>query len=118
MRKLLVKRKAYKRKAYKRKDGTFVKASKVGASSFKIKDRGKKGRTPKSRQFYHPTVETGWSKDMSAGERRAKALRAHKGDELATARGLQSLSNVTTDKETKKLSRADALYFYRKHKEK
>ncbi len=115
--KLRIERKAYTRKPYIRKDGTRVKASKVGASSFSIRDRGKKGRTPKSERWYHPTVQTGWSKSDSAETRRMKALKAHGGDELATARGLQALSSVTTDPTTKRLARADALYFYRRHAE-
>jgi hypothetical protein len=34
------------------------------------------------------------------------------GDELATARALQALANVTTDTETAKLAKADADYFF------
>jgi hypothetical protein len=54
----------------------------------------------------------GWHKNQPSEKRRKLALKAHKGDKLATARALQALANVTTDKTTKKLARADAVYFY------
>ena len=100
------------RKGYTRKGGVHV-----GPTTFLIKDRGKRGRTPEAERWYHPTVETGWRKTDTAETRRRKALRAHGGDELAAARGLQSLANVTLDTATKRLARADALYFYRRHAE-
>jgi hypothetical protein len=53
---------------------------------------------------------------MPATKRRQLALKAHKGDKLATARALQALSNVTQDKVTKRLARVDALYFYELHR--
>ena len=112
MAQLTIKRKAYRRKGYTRKDGTRVKASSVRGSTFKAKDRGKLGRTPKSKQFYHPKVHMGWKKSQGAAIRRALALRAHKGDKLATARALQALANVTTDRETKQKARADAQFFF------
>jgi len=60
-------------------------------------------------------VEMHWHKDLPAEVRRANALEAHKGDELATARALQALANVTTDAETARLAKADADYFFSKH---
>jgi hypothetical protein len=113
---LKVKRKAYHRKAYRRKDGTLVKAADVGGSTFKVKDRGKPGRTPKSGQFYHPKVKMGWKKGQSATTRRRLALKAHHGDVLATARALQALANVTTDRSTAKAARVDARHFFGKLK--
>ena len=80
--------------------------------SYKTKDKGKPGKTPERERWYRPTTETNWHKTDSAAIRRRNALKAHGGDKLATARGLQSLSNVTTDKTTKRLSRADARYFF------
>jgi len=56
-----------------------------------------------------------WHKDEPAEVRRANALKAHKGDELATARALQALSNVTTDPKTSKLVKTDADYFFARH---
>lgn len=116
MGKLRIHKKAYTRKAYTRKDGTHVKAARVGGSTFSVKDRGKKGRTPKSQQWYEPKVKTGWEKDMPMSTRRGKALRAHKGDALSTARGLQALANTTTDRATKQAARSDAQYFYAQHR--
>ena len=87
--------------------------------SYKTKDKGKLGKTPERERWYSPTTEMGWRKDQPAATRRSLALKAHGRDKLATARALQSLANVTTDKTTKKLARSDALYFfdlYRKSK--
>ncbi|MFH1031172.1 MAG: hypothetical protein V1767_01175 [Chloroflexota bacterium] len=96
------------RKSYVRKDGTVVKGT-----TYYTKDKGKPGKTPESEKFYHPKVEMHWHKDQSSAEvRRANALKAHNGNELATARALQALANVTTDAETAKLAKADADYFF------
>ncbi len=95
------------RKAYTRADGTHV-----SASSFLVADRGAKGRTPKSKRFFHPKVHTGWKKTQSAEYRRRLVLEAHKGDILATARAMQSLSNVSVDLRTKLLAGQDARYFF------
>lgn len=115
MAKLRVTRKGYTRKAYARKDGTRVKASRVGGSTFKIKDRGKRGRTPKSQRWYHPKVHTGWEKGMGETQRRRLVLSSHNGDYLSSARAMLSLSNTTTDSVTKSEARADADYFFRMH---
>lgn len=113
MPKLRVHRKAYKRKSYVRKDGVRVSRAKVPKTTFKIKDRGKKGRTPKAKRFFEPRVKTGWKKGMPASERRRLVLSAHKGDVLASGRSSQALANVTTDRETKSAARADAQHFFR-----
>jgi len=97
-----------KRKAYKRKDGSMVKAT-----TFKIRDRGKKGRTPKSEQFFHPKTHTGWKKGMALSTRRGKVLKAHGNSFLAAARSMQLLANVTNDAATRHAARADALYFFK-----
>jgi len=86
--------------------------------TFLTEDKGKPGKTPEQEQWFEPGVETGWEKDQPESERRAKVLSAHKGDELASARAMQALSNVTTDRETKRLARADALHFYQLHQRK
>jgi hypothetical protein len=98
------------RKSYVRKDGTKVKGS-----IYCTQDKGEPGKTPESKKFYHPKVVMHWGKDLPAGARRANALKAHKGDELATARALQALANVTTDAETARLAKTDADYFFSKH---
>lgn len=117
MAKLIVRRKAYTRKAYVRKDGTRVKASRVGSSTFSVKDRGKRGRTPESLKFYEPKVKTGWEADMPEERRRRLALRAHKGDVLATGRGLQALSNIQhrINPTVSRKAKADADYFFARH---
>lgn len=66
----------------------------------------------KKEKWFSPSVISGWSKRDPAHLRRYRAKRAHKGDVLATARALQALANVTTDKTTKKLARTDAQYFF------
>ncbi len=95
------------RRSYVRKDGTVVKGT-----TYYTKDKGKPGKTSESEKFYHPKVEMHWHNDQSAEVRRANALKAHNGNELATARALQSLVNVTTDAETAKLAKTDADYFF------
>ena len=80
--------------------------------SYKTKDKGKPGKTPEKERWFSPVTETNWHKTDSVAIRRRNALKAHGGDKLATARALQALSNVTTDKTTKRLSRADARYFF------
>ncbi len=97
------------RKSYTRKDGTRVKGT-----TYYTKDKGKPGKTPQSKKWYEHNVEMNWSKDQSAEVRRANALKAHKGDALATARALQALANVTTDVETAELAKIDADYFFSK----
>ena len=95
------------RKSYTRKDGTVVKET-----TYYTEDKGKPGKTPESQKFYHPKVKMNWHKEDSGETRRTHALKAHGGDELATARALQALANVTTDSQTKKLAKADADYFF------
>lgn len=105
MPKLRIKRKAFSiRRAGKK--------IKVKATSFFVRDRGKPGRTPRRKRWFKPSIETGWSKELPMNVRRAKTLKAHKGDRLATARSLNALANVTTDKRTEQLARADARYFF------
>ena len=98
------------RKSYTRSDGTLVKGS-----TYNTMDRGAKGRAPKSKRWYRPSVHTGWSKDLSQKARVAKVVRAHKGDLLASARALQALANVTTDPTTARLAGADAKVLYKRY---
>ncbi|MGH2507632.1 MAG: hypothetical protein ACRESI_03325 [Gammaproteobacteria bacterium] len=99
------------RKAYTRKDGTRVKAT-----TYRTTDKGKPGKTPKSKRFFNPKVKTGWRKNQAAAVRRRKALQAHKGNKTAAGRALQELANVTTDARTAKLAKADADYFFKQLK--
>jgi hypothetical protein len=66
-------------------------------------------------KFFHPKVHMDWHKDESEQKRRKKALAAHKGDELSTARALGALANVTQDRATERAARKDAKYFYGRH---
>jgi hypothetical protein len=111
---LLIKRRGYKRKPYRRKDGIKVRGAVVPATRARIIDRGKPGLTPKSQQFYHPKVKTGWHATDSEKARRGKALRAHHGDVLATGRGLLALANVNhrTNPKVSRIARKDADYFF------
>lgn len=70
-----------------------------------------------AKKWYKPSKEMGWSKSQSTTTRRRKALKAHKGSHLSAGRALQSLANVTTDKPTATKARADAKYFFKRHKE-
>ena len=99
------------RQPYYRKDGTYIKGS-----TFQIEDRGKKGRTPKSKRWFDPTITMNWSKDMILRERHQNALVAHENDLLATARALQALANVSADEETKYEAGKDAKYFFREYR--
>jgi len=98
------------RKSYVRKDGTVVKGI-----TYYTQDKGKPGKTPESEKWYQHNVEMNWHKDQSPDVRRVNALKAHEGDELATARALQALANVTADIQTAKLAKTDADYFFARH---
>lgn len=94
-----------------------VRAKRNGKTiTYKTKDRGKPGKTPESEQWFEPSKETGWKKDMAANKRRRLVLKSHKGDLLASARAMQALANVTTDRETEDKAKTDANYFYAKYR--
>jgi len=84
--------------------------------TFLTPDKGKPGRTPKEKRFFAKGIHTGWGKGMPMDKRRRLVLNAHKGDALSSARAMQSLANVTTDRETKQAARADAVFFFSQHK--
>ena len=86
--------------------------------SYLTKDKGKPGKTPKSKRWYDPKISSGWKADMPAGKRRAIELKARKGDLLEAARAKQALANVTTSRKTKKAAQADADYFFREYRKK
>lgn len=58
----------------------------------------------------------GWHKDDSQTTRLRNAVKARRGNELKAARGLQALSNVTVDAETKRKAKADAKILYARHR--
>ena len=84
--------------------------------SYLREDTGKPGRTPEAEQWFEPGVHTGWEKEQPQLVRRGKVLKAHKGDELASARSMQALANVSTDRDTAKKASEDADYFYMLHR--
>ena len=72
----------------------------------------------KVEKWFKPGEPLGWEKDMPQTKRRRIALKSRKGDLLATARALQSISNVTKDSETARKAQSDAQYFYRQYRQK
>lgn len=114
--KLRIPKKTYERKAYYDRYSHYHPAKTITRKSHLVKDKGEPGRTPEKEKWFAPTVTMDWTKDMLLKERRANALLAHGNNYLSTARALQALANVTTDKETKIEARKDAKYFFRKHK--
>jgi hypothetical protein len=106
-----------RREGYTRKGGIHVKAA-----TFKIRDRGHPGRTPKSKTWATWEKHTGWKKTQNADTRRAKVfhstskdLSKHKRNLMAYHK-LDQLAKVSTDRATKLKARADAEYFRRKLK--
>ena len=72
----------------------------------------------KTVKWFEKGEPTGWQKGDTQAQRRRVALASHKGKLLPTARSLMALSNVTQDKETARLARQDANYFYALYKDK
>lgn len=69
-------------------------------------------------KWFEAGAKLNWSKADTQSQRRRIALASRKGKLLPTARALMALSNVTTDKLTARLARADANYFYALYKRK
>lgn len=70
------------------------------------------------KRWFNPAKEhTGWRKDMGIAKRRSRALSAHKGNVLSTARSMQALANVThrSNPELSRVAQKDARYFYDKY---
>ncbi len=120
--KLRITRKAHKRKSYVKDviPGKGVKRKRipktiVKKSTFLTKDRGKLGLTPKAQRWFKPVgTLSGWEKTQSTSERRRKAARGR--TDLSSARALNQLANVTSDRATERVARADAKYFFEKHR--
>jgi len=72
----------------------------------------------KVERFFVAGKKTGWSKDDSQDKRRRTILRSRKGNQLASARALTMLSNVSQDKETARKAKQDADYFYAQYRKK
>jgi len=80
------------------------------------KDTGKPGRTPKSERWLPKLEVTGWQHDLPPEERRHLVLEANDYDYLKSAREMQALANVQTNKSVKAKMRADAHYFFKMYK--
>ena len=78
--------------------------------------KAQRQRAKRTGKFYHKGASLNWHKDDSQSKRRAAALKSRRGNPLKTGRALMALSNVTTDSETKRKARADAIYFFNLHK--
>ena len=83
--------------------------------TYKVKDRGKPGKTPERERWFAPTISTGWSKSLPRAKRINLTVKAHKGDLLASARSLRALANITTDRETKQKASADAAILFARY---
>ena len=99
----------------------------VLVSAAAIKHIAKKPKVAKKKWFRKavmkkPPYKLGWKKTQSTSRRRQVALASRpknwklKTRYLSTARALTSLSNVTKDRRTKTLARADAKYFYKRYR--
>lgn len=122
---LAIRRRGYKRKAYtyKRKGKTIhVKATYVKPTTYKAKDRGKPGKTPKSKRWFHPKrkLKVGnreWHADSKAETRRKILASLVKKRGYATVvRELNALRNVTTDAKTKQAAEADMKWLKKKYR--
>lgn len=106
---LIIRRKGYRRSSYRRKDRTTVKGAYVPPATFKIKDRGAPGRTPKKKRWFRPRGKLdGWKADAPpAARRRALKRSVRRSGWTTTQRRLLALHNVTTDRETRMAAKAD-----------
>ena len=69
-----------------------------------------------SSHWFYSGEPLNWRKEDSQARRRQAALASRGGKYLPTAKALMALSNVTRDLKTKRLARADSLYFYALYK--
>ena len=106
----------YVRRAYTDPYGHRHKAIEVTRGSHKRKARRSKKRRAKCKKWFSPKVKMDWGKSMALRKRRGNALKAHKGDLLATGRALVALANVTEDSATELEARKDAKHFLELYK--
>lgn len=79
-----------------------------------MKSKNKKRKS--NYNWFEPSArKLNWSKDETQARRRRNALKARRNNALKAARALQALANVTSDEDTHRKARADALYFFRMH---
>ena len=125
MRKIVVKRKGYHRKGfYIHRNGKriYIPPTHVKPTTYKTKDRGKPGRTPKSKQWFYPKRKLKykgkeWHADNKASTRRKVLAGLMKSRGYATVvRELNALRNVTTDRKTKRAASSDLKWLQKQHK--
>ena len=74
--------------------------------------------------WFSPKSHSGWSKSQSSTTRRRKLLESTDKRKslhnriVSSGRKILALANVTNDKPTERLARQDAIYFFRKAKQK
>jgi hypothetical protein len=70
----------------------------------------------KTVKFFKAGKPMDWHKTDSQVTRRKNALKAHKGNYLATARALLQISNITQDNQTRIKAKVDSNHFFALHK--
>ena len=122
---IVVHRRGYKRKAYTYKRGgktIHVRATWVRPTTYRMKDRGKPGKTPRNKRWFHPKrkLKVGrmeWKASHKAAYRRRVLSALVKKRGYATVvRELNALRNVTTDAKTKKAATADMKWLKKKYR--
>ena len=114
--KISVKRKGYHRKGYyihRYGKRIYIPPTYIKGTTYKTTDRGKRGKTPRSKQWYHPrrkmkTGKSEWHSYESAKQRhRVLSSLVKKRGYATVVRELVSLKNVTTDRNTKHVCSED-----------
>ncbi|HEC82505.1 MAG TPA: hypothetical protein ENI53_01285 [Thermoplasmatales archaeon] len=111
MRKIVV-----RRRGYRRKDGTYVKPT-----TYKMRDRGKPGKTPKSKRWYKPKRKLRYkgmewhARNKASYRRRVLSGLVKRRGYATVVRELNALRNVTTSRQTKRAAESDMNWLRRKY---
>jgi len=125
MGKIIVRRKGYHRRGFHiHRNGKriYISPTYIKPTTYKAKDRGKRGKTPKSKRWFHPKrkLKVGnreWKASHKAAYRRCVLSALVKKRGYATVvRELNALRNVTTDAKTKQAATADMKWLKKKYK--
>ena len=125
MGKILVERKGYHRRGfYIHRNGKriYIPPTYIKPTTYKAKDRGKRGKTPKSKRWFKPKrkLKVGnreWkASHKAASRRRVLSALVKKRGYATVVRELNALRNVTTDRKTKKAATADMKWLKKKYK--
>jgi len=124
MKKIIVERKGYHRKGfYIHRDGKriYIPPSYVKPTRYMMVDRGKPGKTPSSKRWFHPKrkLKTGkleWRASHKADYRhRVLSALVKKRGYATVIRELNALRNVTTDAKTRRAAEADIKWLKKKY---